>query len=69
MPSATIPFGEMGAELGRGMARSRLGDRTRCIAIACPIGIDTKEFVAAAASPTARLSLPPYEATAPTAAT
>ncbi len=45
---------EMGAVLGDD-GEIRLGDRT-VIAIACPIGIDTKEFVAAAASPTARLT-------------
>ena len=46
--------GEMGAEL---LADGciRLGDRT-VRAIACPIGIDTKEFVEAASSPAARLA-------------
>ena len=45
---------DMGAVLGDDGAIT-LGDRT-VIALACPIGIDTKEFVEAAASPTARLT-------------
>jgi trehalose 6-phosphate synthase len=45
---------DMGGTLGED-GTVTLGERT-VTAIACPIGIDTKEFVAAAASPTARLT-------------
>lgn len=46
--------GEMGATIGAD-DEITLGDRT-VRAFACPIGIDAKEFVAAASSPTARLA-------------